>query len=457
LVSKSRSLEELATLKVGNATIRTFQRVEGQETMADNSVTGSARTDIPAVDRYLATHGRSHRDFNRALTEDNLTIGDAGLHSFAVDRFRREVGTLSYELPDAGKTQVQNDYVLTGWSGSHWPVLTDFDTPSENTRKSVGQQAYLNSLPRDQADLAVLIGEIALNPVRALAVPGQASVKAASRQVRGKSARRKAAVRRHRQIRGLPLEEARAAADDYLAYIFGVRPTVSSLDALAESLTRSRRHAETISRHGTRRYRRRKTVRYLNRSASSLAPPHTIYVGTGNQFQGSIHLFRSSTQRIWWSGAFRMTPSYTDDWLGRCSSFFHEVDYLTGLGLDVRAAWDLIPFSFMADWFANTGDFLEARQIIADYNVVSEYGYIMCHTRQERQQIALGGIRVGISPPVLQPVSVLSTEVRETKRRDACKAFGFETDFSGLNAFQWSALTALGLSFGAGLAPKTRS
>jgi len=262
---------------------------------------------------------------------------------------------------------------------------------------------------------------------------------------------------RHRQIEGLSLADARAAADDYLAYIFGARPTVASLDALADSISRSRQLAEVVSRQGWKRLRRRRYAEPFQAVASTHHSGILYPKRTGNTwvYFGNYSRFTTAEQRIWYSASYRMATGDTDTWLQQCSEFFKYLDKISGLGLDVKVAWDLIPFSFMVDWFANTGDFLEARQVIADYNVTCEYGYVMCHTKRTHTLVGSGAFGHYSGGGVV-PGSVFYERVEETKQRERADPFGFYTNFTNLNSFQWSALAALGGSFALGLQPKVR-
>jgi hypothetical protein len=429
--------------------------------MIDSSLTGSARTEVDAVDAFLK-RPTTHIDFYRALQQSNKTAGDAGIANFDVNRTMYTWTPVNGNLNSSGFPVV--GFVMRTPELSEFPSLTPFSKPNAAQIKVNGQGMYLRALPnRDQAALGTVLGEIVDNPVRALAVPGQALLRAA--KSRGRFVPQlgfvaKPIQQRHRLVKGMPLEEARAAADDYLTYIFGVRPTVQDLDKLAESLTRSRQIAETVSRTGMKKVRRRRELPIQTRAASSVSnPTWTLMYPTGNTIgiYGTRTRTVEATQHQWFSASFRMSVSDTDNWLGQCSDLFHTIDRITGIGLDVKVAWDLIPFSFMADWFANTGDYLENRATIADYNIACEYGYYMCHTRLQHTLIASGRFGPYGYPAGGSSVSTSWTSLVETKMRRPCNAFGFNTPDTMLNSYQWGALTALGLSWAPGSPPKKRS
>lgn len=437
------------------------------EAMEDSSATGSARTDVSSVDRFLADP-TNHGDFRKALQQDNRSVGDVGLSHFYVSRYRKRIEPASGHVNWILSKPLITNFMLRDPVDSEFPDLEPFSAPNNAELRSKGQALYFRALPnRDQSDLGTLLMEIASNPIRAAVIPGQSALRALSRQGRGERVTRNlrsSALNRHRQIRGLPLEEARAAADDYLAYVFGARPTVNSLDSLAESINRSRQVAELVVRKsksadGYKRIRRRRNFPTQSRVAS-VSYPHVKNLGYGSDvaLYGPRHVFNEATQSVWFSGSYRMPVPDTERFLDRTNAFLHEIDRITGLGLDVRVAWDLIPFSFMADWFANTGDFLENRQLVADYNIVCEYGYVMCHTRSQQTIVASGefgpytGTNLGGSS-----ASASWVRLTETKQRSSADHFGFETNYDSLNGAQWASLAALGLSWAAGMVPTKRS
>jgi len=462
VVVKVRTRTEPATLSINGVAIASPDAVSVYEKMADSSETGSPRTEVDAVDRFLA-NPTNRGDFHAALRESYKTAGDAGLADFRVDRTRTQYGVQDLVLHGEVITSFEN-MMFTPSFTTGFPSVPDLPSLNQSQMRAAGQRLYHSALPnRSQAELGTAIAEIVSNPVRALTVPGSAALRAVERQGRSGKALQKRAQQRHRQIRGLPLEEARAAADDYLAYVFGVRPNVQTLDDLAESLSRSRRIAEEVSRTGMKRIRRRRAGRTLHVVDVNHTTGYSIALTNASSWglaDAVSHRFVENTQRTWWAGSFRMPVVDTDTWLDRCSDLFKTVDRLTGLGLDLRVAWDLVPFSFIADWFANTGDFLENRQVVADYNITCEYGYFMCHTRNTRTFIASGTFqrRSGSIPFYgTAPLSFRNERFTEVKQRTRCSSYGFYTDFDSLNAAQWASLVAIGLSQSAGVRPTTRS
>lgn len=448
------------------------------EVMKDSSVSGSARTDVDAVDRFLA-NPTNRGDFHKALQQAHESVGDAGIAEFRVDRVRSTYTPWSGSLLGDGgwnrdhsihydvHSEIQDFMVRGSVIAASFPSLPGYAVPSKSELRTLGQRGYLRALPnRTQVELGTALAEIAVNPAQALTIPGSAIAKRwASQPTRSRKQVVSEARRRHKRLRGLSKEDAAAAASDYLAYIFGTAPNIQVMDSLAEQISKSRKIAEVVSRQGWRRMRRRRALRSVTDSASITQHGNWLHQSTGNQWMLTGPLTKTTTvsQNVWWSGSFRMPTTDTDTWLDQCSDFFERLDLIAGLGVDIKMAWDLIPFSFVADWFSNTGSYIENREVIRDYNIVCEYGYVMCHTRTTHRGEAVGYIQRYPQTPTSQSyfgttgASCSYTKLTEVKQRAACSSYGFETNFSALNPFQWSALTALGVVSAAGVKPRVRT
>lgn len=128
------------------------------------------------------------------------------------------------------------------------------------------------------------------------------------------------------------------ASDTWLAWTYGVKPLVRDLSGAVDEYYKVRAAAPLI-----RKYRFR--VSYPGRiggvqrgGGSYYADPPYTYVSTGTQKASVVAYaeFEDSAQS-WDQSAQRL-----------------------GLTDPALLLWELIPFSFVADWFVNVGDFLQA-------------------------------------------------------------------------------------------------
>lgn len=146
-------------------------------------------------------------------------------------------------------------------------------------------------------------------------------------------------------------------------------------------------------------------------------------------------------QRQWFSGAFTYYLPDSDE-LGGLGRLALEADRLFGVVPDIADLWNLIPWSWLVDWFVNVGPVLQNLANYSKYGLVMPYGYMMEHTIVEYQytftpsvktdKIVGGGVNLVI--------------VDETKKRVQASPFGFGVTWDGFNPGQLAILAALGLS-----------
>jgi len=143
-------------------------------------------------------------------------------------------------------------------------------------------------------------------------------------------------------------------------------------------------------------------------------------------------------RRTWFSGAF--TYHLPRDWYKKGSS--SKMDKLFGTNLTPEVVWNVTPWSWLADWFANTGDVISNLTDMATDGLVLRYGYIMEHERHVRTYSYEGP--TNLNNREVRPQSI--NLVVETKRRLAATPYGFGITWEGFSARQAAILAALGIS-----------
>jgi hypothetical protein len=113
-----------------------------------------------------------------------------------------------------------------------------------------------------------------------------------------------------------------------------------------------------------------------------------------------------------------------------------------GLTLTPEHLWNLTPWSWALDWFANTGSVLSNISDYANAGLVMRYGYIMETTYVSDTYTMEGAVRTDGVPFICPPLTL----VTETKVRQQANPFGFGVSFESLSGFQLSILSALGIS-----------
>jgi len=113
---------------------------------------------------------------------------------------------------------------------------------------------------------------------------------------------------------------------------------------------------------------------------------------------------------------------------------------LLGLKITPEVLWELTPWSWLVDWFANIGTVLENLSTLGLNNAILNYGYSTM--RLENRWTAIG------RPPASYNLTgnLVVRAKQDAKVRLAASPFGFSMSFDQLNAGQIAILTALGLA-----------
>jgi hypothetical protein len=149
-------------------------------------------------------------------------------------------------------------------------------------------------------------------------------------------------------------------------------------------------------------------------------------------------------QERWFSGAFTYYLPTGYDSRVALAKLARQAQYLLGANLSPDVLWELTPWSWAVDWFANAGDVIHNISRFASGGLVMPYGYMMEHTIITDTYRFVGN--TGFSSPFDKlPPTVLVTE---TKKRVKANPFGFGVSWNSLSGFQYSILAALGLSKG---------
>jgi hypothetical protein len=130
--------------------------------------------------------------------------------------------------------------------------------------------------------------------------------------------------------------------------------------------------------------------------------------------------------------------------LDQIETAVQKAKYLLGLkGLTPDLVWELLPFSWLSDWFVNIGNLISVNQALQEDSLVLRYGYLMQHDVTE----------IVFKHPSLPfrtgSTGELSAKLTyETKQRVRATPYGFGLNPSQFTTSQWAILAALGLTMG---------
>jgi hypothetical protein len=241
---------------------------------------------------------------------------------------------------------------------------------------------------------------------------------------------------------------AQGVADDYLNYQFAVAPTISDALALRRAAQESESIIAQLERDAGKTVRRSyefpETTRSVVDGSYAFGPtyvggltPTAYEVGTS----GTVRQTSTYTTSRRFTGAFTYHLPPKGSWRRKIA----QLDAVYGIRPGIDTAWNLVPFSWMADWYGNMGDVLTNLQAFgADGNVL-KYGYITSRTERT--------IRITGSCPIRRDGAMntwseypFSWEmVFTTLQRYPANPFGFGVSGAALTPRRIAILAALGL------------
>jgi hypothetical protein len=304
-----------------------------------------------------------------------------------------------------------------------WPK---FNNSSEDNLNELGSIAISRCSPSNPtADATVFLGELIGEGLPKLIDTGLKDL----------------AQLTHRQRR-------KAIGKQYLNYQFGWLPFISDLQSIANAIIHADSVLKQYERGSGRMTRRRYEFPIFEDTQTT-----TVQTGRSPWGPGSGALLSSSPDRgkvvrtdyqyrkVWFSGAFTYyipPPDSIRDEMARKVIFARK---LLGLTLTPDALWNLAPWSWMVDWFFDSGSVLQNWSDWAIDNQVLLYGYVMEHSVHSYTYTYIGptGFKSGGVVPDIKLVA-------ETKLRRQATPYGFGVNLKTLSSRQIAILAALGLS-----------
>lgn len=221
---------------------------------------------------------------------------------------------------------------------------------------------------------------------------------------------------------------------EYLNVQFGWLPMMSDLKKFARSIKDANRIIEGYRKGSDTKIRRRHIFEpsrtWLNFPGSGYLQP----VNGGASMLASGSQTQESLTESWFSGAFRYHIPMGSDLRSKLQRYESYANKLLGARLTPATVWNVAPWLWATDWFANVGTIMSNISNLGSDGMVMEYGYMMIHRKQE----TIVHFSYAGSTGMYQ-------RIREQKRRIPASPYGFEITFDGLSTRQKAICAALGL------------
>jgi len=237
----------------------------------------------------------------------------------------------------------------------------------------------------------------------------------------------------------------RGLGSEYLNFEFGWKPLVSDVRNAAKAIIESEKILQQLTRDSGKNVRRRRHLlptKDVSASTSTVGWPRATDNASiwGTPWARLTDEYRRDT---WFSGCY--TFEYDPGNLNQISKIATQARLLYGLQLTPEVLWNLAPWSWLVDWFANVGPLLHNVSAFQNDQLVLRYGYVMDRHRRVLTQL------VDVNPTVVwntMPVRYKEVYQLDWKRRQQATPYGFGIASSSFTIRQWAILAALGITRG---------
>lgn len=242
------------------------------------------------------------------------------------------------------------------------------------------------------------------------------------------------------------------SGDEFLNWEFGWKPLISDFKKWLHAYRKADALWDQFIRDSGRRVRRRyyfpKSTELLE---SSVAPSQPRGVGHLNSgfwpgnptIEFPLHTEIVLERNRWFSGAF--TYYLPDDHTprGEWKRHIRRLQYLYGTKITPEVIWNLAPWSWAADWFANTGDIITNVTRFSEDGLEMPYGYMMeLSVRKATYRMR------DVNPKGYNIPDLTQVLTHTVKYRRQATPYGFGLDEESFTPRQWAIIVALGLSRG---------
>jgi len=258
------------------------------------------------------------------------------------------------------------------------------------------------------------------------------------------------------------LKDFKGLGQNYLNVEFGWLPFLNDLRQLYKTWnTLDSRMAQIIRDNGRpiRRSGNLKTT-VTNVTTNEISPSTTTSSLEGFSLfaadsspQSPVHMKKTVTtsERVWFSGRMRyfIPDTSSSQWSSKAKLA------LFGLNPTPSLLYELMPWSWLIDWFTNLGDIISNFSDNGIADLVIDYGYVMRHYKRVTTYSTMtnGLVKVNNSPGLSahSPQKLYTTTiVEESKERAVATPFGFGLTIGSLSARQIAILAAIDATRGTG-------
>jgi hypothetical protein len=250
------------------------------------------------------------------------------------------------------------------------------------------------------------------------------------------------------------LKNFRNHGSEYLNVVFGWKPFVSDLRKMYNLQKRADAALTRLIRQNGKGIRRKATLEHDKQSQSFTKEYNYPYSGLLSQkpyrYSGKsfVRVQRTVETKVWYAARYQyFIPEenlQSSQWTKRAKLA------LMGAYPSPELLWEVMPWSWLVDWFTNFGDVATNLSYHPAENLISNYSFVMKHVKEE----TVATCHVSHPAQSSQYITVKSVDhtfrsvyKSETKARaGGVNPFGLDVRWADLSPYQMSIVAALGLS-----------
>lgn len=231
-------------------------------------------------------------------------------------------------------------------------------------------------------------------------------------------------------------QSAKHASSGLLGYSFGIRPAITDLLDLFETHKKVKRRLEFLRSAGGSFV----PINVQTKLSSPVSSPTFPSIGSWPNFDSysrfvTTYEFRGVTARIGAWGRVKENLNWSDNWATYYQAF--------GLNKAIGLAWELIPYSFVLDWFTNTQEHVNKLTRPSGNGPFTEITGLTSSLKEEtvKSLWMIPGISRSTGYSIINPSGprrlAYQTQSTFTRQTSLPKHQGYEVDLSSLGTFQY--------------------
>jgi len=253
-------------------------------------------------------------------------------------------------------------------------------------------------------------------------------------------------------------QASRGVGSEYLNFVFGWKPLMRDIQSVALAVKSFGAKTRQLQRDSGRHIRRKCALEgrsdFVDRglAASYVAMPrqHSDYQAEFFEPSMECRVIDITRSDSWFRGAYSYLLAEGHSFFSRMERYEQQANRLLGTRMNADTIYQVTPWSWLIDWYADVGMFLRNVSALSEDSLVLRYGYVM-HEQSATREYSIDNVRAihgGIPRQYALgvPTRVSMTFQLTSKLRRRATPYGFGLKLESLSPQRWAVLGALGMT-----------